>query len=73
MSNIAGQPDEKTPGRLKNRSDEGGNDVTYCRVRRGDEGKKGQKANRSDVPAAKSSLGNFAEEDLASDDPAQDR
>jgi hypothetical protein len=73
MSNIAGQPDEKTPGRLKNRSDDAGDDVTDYRDRPSDDGKKGQKANRSDAPAAKSSLGNFAEEDLASDDPAQDR
>jgi len=50
-----------------------GADVTPYRDRPSDDGKKGQKANRSDAPAAKSSLGNFAEEDLPGDDPAQDQ
>ena len=73
MSNIVGQCGENKPDRLKNRSDDAGDDVTDYRDRPSDDGKKGQKANRSDAPAAKSSLGNFAEEDLPGDDPAQDR
>lgn len=56
-----------TPDRLKNRSDDAGDDVTDYRDRPSDDGKKGQKANRSDAPAAKSSLGNFADEDLPDD------
>jgi hypothetical protein len=73
MSKLAGQHDKNTPRRLSNRSDDAGDDVTDYRDRPSDDGKKGQKANRSDAPAAKSSLGNFAEEDLEGDDPAQDR
>ena len=62
----------KTPDRLKDRSDDGGDDVTDYRDRPSDDGKKGQKANRSDAPAAKSSLGNFADEDLPDDAPIKD-
>ena len=53
-----------TPDHLRDRSDDAGDDVTNYRDRPSDDGKKGQKANRSDAPAAKSSLGNFADEDL---------
>ncbi len=62
------QPTE-TPERLKDRSDEAGSDVTDYRDRPSDDGKKEQKANRRDAPGAKSSLGNFAEEDLQDDKP----
>jgi hypothetical protein len=57
----------KDLNRLKNRSDDAGDDVTDYRDRPSDDGKKGQKANRRDAPAAQSSLGNFAGEDLQSD------
>jgi hypothetical protein len=57
----------KDLNRLKNRSDDAGDDVTDYRDRPSDDGKKGQKANRGDAPAAQSSLGNFAGEDLQSD------
>jgi len=55
------------PDRLKDRSDDAGDDVTDYRDRPSDDGKIGQKANRSDAPAAQNSLGNFAGEDLHSD------
>lgn len=55
------------PDRLKDRSDDAGDDVTDYRDRPSDDGKIGQKANRSDAPAAQNSLGNFAGEDLQSD------
>lgn len=55
------------PDRLKNRSDEAGDDITDYRDRPSDDGKKGDKANRSDAPDAQNSLGNFAGEDLHSD------
>jgi len=71
MPTMQQQP--QTPERLKDRSDEAGNDVTDYRDRPSDDGKKGQKANRSDAPSAKSSLGNFAEEDLPDDKPAPGR
>jgi len=58
---------KKNPERLRDRSDEAGNDVTDYRDRPSDDGKKGAKSNRSDAPAAQSSLGNFAGEDLQSD------
>lgn len=58
---------KQTTDRLKNRSDDAGDDITDYRDRPSDDGKKGQKANRSDAPAAKSSLGNFAGEDLRED------
>jgi hypothetical protein len=57
----------KNPDRLKDRSDDAGDDVTDYRDRPSDDGKKGQKANRTDAPAAQSSLGNFAGEDLESE------
>jgi hypothetical protein len=53
--------------RLKNRSDDAGDDVTDYRDRPSDDGKMGQKANCSDAPAAQNSLGNFAGEDLESE------
>jgi hypothetical protein len=58
---------KKNPERLRDRSDDAGNDVTDYRDRPSDDGKKGAKANRSDAAAAQSSLGNFAGEDLQSD------
>jgi hypothetical protein len=58
---------KKSLDRLKNRSDDAGDDVTDYRDRPSDDGKKGQKANSPDAPAAQSSLGNFAGEDLQSD------
>jgi len=58
---------EKNLDRLKDRSDDAGDDVTDYRDRPSDDGKKGQKANRSDAPSAQSSLGNFAGEDLEAD------
>jgi hypothetical protein len=61
----------KTPERLKDRSDDAGDDITDYRDRPSDDGKKGQKENRTDAPAAKSSLGNFAEEDLPEDSTAK--
>jgi hypothetical protein len=48
-------------------------DVTPYRDRPSDDGKRGQKANRSDAPAAQSSLGNFAGEDLQPDHPVRNR
>ncbi len=54
----------KSQDRLKDRSDEAGDDITDYRDRPSDDGKKGEKANRSDAPAAQNSLGNFAGEDL---------
>jgi hypothetical protein len=57
----------KNPDRLKDRSDDAGDDVTDYRDCPSDDGKKGQKANRTDAPASQSSLGNFAGEDLDSE------
>jgi hypothetical protein len=61
----------KNPDRLKDRSDDAGDDITDYRDRPSDDGKKGQKANRSDAAAAQSSLGNFAGEDLQSERPSE--
>jgi hypothetical protein len=58
---------DPTQERLKNRSDDAGDDVTDYRDRPSDDGKIGDKANRSDAPAAQNSLGNFAGEDLKGD------
>jgi hypothetical protein len=58
---------KKNLDRLKDRSDDAGDDVTDYRDRPSDDGKKGEKGNRTDAPAAQSSLGNFSGEDLQSE------
>ena len=66
-SGIAPETPQATD--LRDRSDAAGDDVTVYRDRPSDDGKKGQADNREDAPEARSSLGNFAEEDLEGGHP----